>query len=127
MAGLTRNQKYYAKKKKDPAFMEARRQRAAAFRATPAGKGYHRNYGRQYYKDNKNRIDEYRKTLPDPTRNARSRKYWALQKENLTKPYIVKLLTRHSGLTINEITSYMVVKKRKEIIAFRERKKNRKV
>jgi hypothetical protein len=110
MAGLTRNQKYYAKKKKDPAFMEARRQRAAAFRATPAGKGYHRNYGRQYYKDNKNRIDEYRKTLPDPTRNARSRKYWALQKENLTKPYIVKLLTRHSGLTINEITSYMVVK-----------------
>ena len=107
--------------------MKDRRQRAAAFRSTSAGKAYHRKYWKQYYKENKNRIDEYRKTLPDPTRNARSRKYWALQKENLTKPYIVRLLTRHSGLTKNEITPYMVVKKRKEVQAFRERKKNRNV
>jgi hypothetical protein len=125
MAGLTRNQKYYAKKKKDPEFMEARRQRAASFRATPKGKAYHKKYWTQYYKENKDKIDEYRKTLPDPTRNARSRKYWALQREKLTKAYIVKLLTRHSGLTKNEITPYMVAKKRKEIRAFRERKKNR--
>jgi hypothetical protein len=126
MAGLTRNQKYYAKKKIDPEFMEVRRQRATAFRVTPKGKAYHRNYARQYYKENKNRIDKYRKTLPDPTRNTRSRKYWALQKENLTKPYIVKLLTRRGGLTKSEITPFMVVKKRKEVQAFRERKKNRK-
>jgi hypothetical protein len=127
MAELTRNQKYYAKKKKDPKFMEERRQRAAAYRATPEGKVYHKKYWRQYYKENKNRIDEYRKTLPDPTRNARSKKYWSLQKQKLTKPYIVKLLTRHSGLAKNEISPCMVVKKRKEIQAFRERKKNRKV
>jgi hypothetical protein len=120
---LTRNQKYYAKKKNDPAFLEDRRQRAAAFRATAEGKAYHRAYWKQYYKQNKNRIDEYRKTIPDPTRNVRSRKYWAQQSEKLTKQYIVKLLTRHSGLTNNEITPYMVFNKCKEILAFRERKK----
>ena len=120
---LTRNQRYYAKHKNDPGFMESRREYQRKRRATdPEYLAYLRAYAKKYYKQHKKELDKKRKSYPDPTRNERVSKFRKEESETLAKNYIIRLLTRYGKYTKEEITPALIRKKRNQIIKLRQRK-----
>lgn len=70
------------------------------------------------------RIKQKRKLglMPDRTRNERQKRYWKIQKENITDKYIVKYFLRRKYKK-EQITQDMIKEKRKSIITFRNKKK----
>lgn len=119
----TRNQRYYAKRKNDPAFMERCREYQRNKRANdPEYRAYLRAYAKKYYQQHKKELNEKRRSYPDPTRNERVSKFRKKESETLAKNYIIRLLTRYGKYRKEEITPALIRKKRNQIIKLRQRK-----
>ena len=119
----TKNQKYYAKRKNDPDFMEKLRAYQRNKRATdPEYRAYLKAYAKKYYQEHKKELNEKRKTYPDPTRNARVSKFRKKEMKTLADNYIIRLLTRYGKYTKEEVTPALIRKKRKEIINLRQKR-----
>jgi hypothetical protein len=109
--------KYYEQRKNDPAFREHRRELARAYReAHPEVKEYQRKYAKKYYAANKERLNQQRKYYPDPTRNERVNRFKQQERNNLGKNYIISLLIRSGKIRKEDITPYMIAKRRKQIL-----------
>lgn len=114
---LTKDQQYYRHKKAtDPTFLkkkaEAQKERYAT---NPEYRKYHKQYHKKYYQDHREELNEKHRKYEDKTRNERVRRYWQRESEKLSKKYIMRLFLRHGKYTAEEITPYMIAKKRREI------------
>ena len=107
---------YYERHKDEEWFKEHRRQWAQQYRAAhPELKAYQRTYAKKYYQENKEWLNEKRKQYPDPTRNERVNRFKQKERDNLGKAYIIQLLTRSGKLNKEEVTPYMIQRRRKQI------------
>lgn len=119
----TPKRSYYQKKKDDPAFLEKCRLRAQAYRdAHPELKEYHRAYAKKYYVANRERLNAYQRSRPDPTRNERVNRFKKREREALGKAYILQLICRNGKLEKKDVTPYMIKKRRAQILQKRAAK-----
>ncbi len=113
---------YYQQHKTDPEFKERKRQWAKEYReAHPEIKVYQKKFQKQYYATHREELNAKRKQYPDPTRNERVNRFKKRERETLGRAYIIALLTRSGKVTKKDITPYMIAKRRKQILAKREK------
>ena len=114
---------YYQKHRDDPAFREKRRLWAQAYReAHPELKAYYRKYAKKYYVANRERLNEYQRGRPDPTRNERVNRFKKKEREALGKAYILQLICRNGKIKKEDVTPYMIKKRRMQILQKRAEK-----
>ena len=116
MKKTAKKRSYYQRHKDEEWFKEHWRQWAQQYRDThPETKEYHRAYAKKYYQANRERLNEKRRQYTDPTRNIRVNRFKKKERENLGKAYIIQLLTRSGKLKKEEVTPYMIQRRRKQI------------
>jgi hypothetical protein len=114
---------YYQKRKDDPAFLEKRRLWAQAYReAHPKVRAYQRAYQKKYYAVNSERKKAYQRSRPDPTRNERVNRFKKKEREALGKAYILQLICRNGRVKKEDVTPYMIRKRREQILRKRAAK-----
>ena len=112
---------FYQRHKDEESFIEHRNKWAAEYRkGHPEIKEYQKKYHKKYFQENKERLNEYRKELPDHTRNERVNRFKRKEREELGKNYIIQLLTRGGKFKREEITPKMISDRRKQIIKKRQ-------
>jgi hypothetical protein len=108
---------YYQKRKDDPAFREKRRLWAQRYReAHPELRAYYRTYAKKYYKANREAINAYQRSRPDATRNERVNRFKKRERAALGKAYILQLICRNGKLKKQDVTPYMIKKRRTQIL-----------
>lgn len=118
-----RKDNYYQQRKSDPEFKAHRNALARAYREShPEIKDYQKAYGKKYYQAHKEELNAKRKLYPDLTRNERVNRFKKREREALGRNYIIALLTRSGKVKKEDITPYMIAKRRKQIVAKREAK-----
>lgn len=114
---LTRSQKYHAKKRNDPFYIEDKRRRAAEQRKNPEWQKFFDEYLKEWRKTEagkKYNKEQYQKRKDkDTTVRERIKKSLAWQKEAITDSY-VKRISRKKNMTPEEIEI-----KRNEILIYR--------
>ena len=114
---------YYQRHKDDPAFKEHRREWARAYRAShPEIKAYQRAYHKKYYAAHREELNAKRRQYEDKNRNERVNRFKQKERDNLGRNYIIALLTRSGKITKEDITPYMIAKRRKQILQKRQLK-----
>ncbi len=64
---------------------------------------------------NKKKLNAERKLYPDKTRNERVNRFKQKERNTLGKNYIIQLITRSGKIKKQDVTPYMISKKRKQI------------
>lgn len=111
-----RKKTYYQRHKNEEEFKEHRRKWAKDYRDThPEVKKYQKAYAKKYYAANKKKLNAERKLYPDKTRNERVNRFKQKERNTLGKNYIIQLITRSGKIKKQDVTPYMISKRRKQI------------
>jgi hypothetical protein len=105
---------YYQRHKEDPAFKEHRNAWARAYREKI--REYQREYQKAYFKAHREELNAKRRQYADTTRNERVNRFKQKERERLGKNYIISLLTRSGKIRKEDVTPYMIAKRRRQIL-----------
>ncbi|MEP6465709.1 MAG: hypothetical protein ABJB05_05365 [Parafilimonas sp.] len=107
---------YYQRHKNEAEFKEHRRKWAQDYRDIhPEVKKYQKEYAKKYYAANRKELNAKRKLYPDKKRNERVNRFKQKERNTLGKNYIIQIITRTGKIKKQDVTPYMIIKRRKQI------------